>query len=147
VEAILSSMTVRSARSRRSSTAARRKRIARGSGTSVQEVNRLLKQFDEMHRMVKMVKKMGKESSSDSGSPAAGPDRFGPSGRHRAPARRFRQPGGIVERCDPSSTFRGRKHLAFHKVVVADSRARATAGTSRSSATTTRWPSRRFPAS
>jgi len=33
----------------------RRKRIARGSGTNVEEVNRLLKQFVEMRRMLKMV--------------------------------------------------------------------------------------------
>ena len=33
----------------------RRKRIARGSGTSVEEVNKLLKQFAQMRRMMKMV--------------------------------------------------------------------------------------------
>ncbi len=33
----------------------RRKRIAKGSGNSIQDVNRLIKQFDEMQRMVKMV--------------------------------------------------------------------------------------------
>ena len=33
----------------------RRKRIAMGSGTTVQEVNRLLKQFDETRRMMKMM--------------------------------------------------------------------------------------------
>ena len=33
----------------------RRKRIARGSGTAVEDVNRLLKQFNEMQRMLKMV--------------------------------------------------------------------------------------------
>ena len=33
----------------------RRKRIARGSGTSVEEVNRLLKQFVQMRKMLKMV--------------------------------------------------------------------------------------------
>jgi signal recognition particle subunit SRP54 len=35
----------------------RRKRIALGSGTSVQEVNKLLKQFDETRRMMKMMTK------------------------------------------------------------------------------------------
>jgi signal recognition particle subunit SRP54 len=34
----------------------RRKRIARGSGTTVQEVNRLLKQFTEMNRMMKQLR-------------------------------------------------------------------------------------------
>jgi len=33
----------------------RRKRIARGSGTSVEEVNRLLKQFNEMKRVLQMI--------------------------------------------------------------------------------------------
>lgn len=33
----------------------RRKRIADGSGTSIQEVNRLIKQFDDMRKMMKMV--------------------------------------------------------------------------------------------
>jgi len=33
----------------------RRKRIADGSGTSIQEVNRLLKQFTETRKMMKMV--------------------------------------------------------------------------------------------
>ena len=37
----------------------RRKRIAEGSGTSVQEVNKLLKQFDETRKMMKMVTKGG----------------------------------------------------------------------------------------
>ena len=40
----------------------RRTRIAKGSGTSIQEVNRLLKQFDQTRKMMKMVtgSKMGK---------------------------------------------------------------------------------------
>ena len=33
----------------------RRTRIAKGSGTSIQEVNRLLKQFDQTRKMMKMV--------------------------------------------------------------------------------------------
>jgi len=35
----------------------RRKRIASGSGTSVQEVNKVLKQFSEMQRMMKTIAK------------------------------------------------------------------------------------------
>ena len=38
----------------------RRKRIAKGSGTSVEEVNRLLKQFDQMKKMMKQLTGMGK---------------------------------------------------------------------------------------
>jgi signal recognition particle subunit SRP54 len=37
----------------------RRKRIALGSGTSVQEVNRLLKQYEQMQKMMKMMGKGG----------------------------------------------------------------------------------------
>lgn len=40
--------------------ASRRKRIAKGSGTSVQEVNRLLKQFEEMKKMMKQMTNMTK---------------------------------------------------------------------------------------
>ena len=39
-----------------SSTASRKKRIARGSGTSVQEINQLLKQYLGMKKMMKGVK-------------------------------------------------------------------------------------------
>jgi signal recognition particle subunit SRP54 len=38
----------------------RRRRIAMGSGSSVQDVNRLLKEFEGMQKMVKMFGKMGK---------------------------------------------------------------------------------------
>ena len=40
--------------------ASRKKRIADGCGLTVQEVNRLLKQYDQMADMMKKVKKMGK---------------------------------------------------------------------------------------
>ena len=36
--------------------ASRKKRIAQGSGTTVEEVNRLLKQFEQMQKMLKMMK-------------------------------------------------------------------------------------------
>ena len=38
----------------------RRKRIARGSGTTVEDVNKLLKQFDQMKKMMKQFSGMGK---------------------------------------------------------------------------------------
>jgi signal recognition particle subunit SRP54 len=38
----------------------RRKRIARGSGTSVQEINQLMKQFDMMKKMMKSYMKGGR---------------------------------------------------------------------------------------
>jgi len=60
VEAILSSMTLRERATPDLLDGSRRRRIAKGSGTSVQEVNRLLKQFEDMRRMMRQVKKMGK---------------------------------------------------------------------------------------
>ena len=53
VEAIISSMTDAERRNHQLINGSRRKRIARGSGTSVEEVNRLLKQFIEMRKMLK----------------------------------------------------------------------------------------------
>ncbi len=59
--AMLSSMTPRERRRPEIIKASRKQRIARGSGTSVQEINKLLKQHQEASRMVKHVKKMGKK--------------------------------------------------------------------------------------
>lgn len=53
VEAIISSMTPQERRNHAVLNGSRRKRIARGSGTSVEEINRLLKQFVEMRKMLK----------------------------------------------------------------------------------------------
>ena len=39
--------------------ASRKRRIAKGSGTEVMDVNRLLRQFQEMQRMMKKIKKSG----------------------------------------------------------------------------------------
>jgi signal recognition particle subunit SRP54 len=58
VEAIIGSMTPEERRYAEIIDGSRRKRIARGSGTAVEEVNRLLKQFVEMQRMLKMVGQM-----------------------------------------------------------------------------------------
>ena len=55
VEAIIYSMTPDERSNPVLINGSRRKRIADGSGTSIQEVNRLLKQFDETRRMMKMV--------------------------------------------------------------------------------------------
>ena len=55
VEAIISSMTADERRDHTILNGSRRKRIAKGSGTSVEEVNRLLKQFNEMRRVLKMM--------------------------------------------------------------------------------------------
>ena len=59
VEAIISSMTAHEREHHEVINGSRRKRIARGSGTSVQEVNQLLRQYAQMR---KMFKDMGKAS-------------------------------------------------------------------------------------
>ena len=55
VEAIIDSMTPQERRSHHLINGSRRKRIAKGSGTSVEEVNRVLKQFVQMQKMLKVV--------------------------------------------------------------------------------------------
>ncbi|HWW88030.1 MAG TPA: hypothetical protein VNZ26_30740, partial [Vicinamibacterales bacterium] len=52
-EAIISSMTPEERRKQHIINGSRRKRIAKGSGTSVEDVNRLLKQFVQMQKMLK----------------------------------------------------------------------------------------------
>ena len=54
-EAIILSMTIEERRNPGILKASRKKRIAAGSGTSVEEVNKLLKQFEEMKKMMKMI--------------------------------------------------------------------------------------------
>lgn len=65
VEAIIRSMTPKERQDPKIMNASRRRRIAAGSGTSVQEVNRLLNQFAEMQKMMKqlpgLAKRMGKK--------------------------------------------------------------------------------------
>jgi signal recognition particle subunit SRP54 len=61
VEAIINSMTAKERHHHEIINGSRRKRIARGSGTSVQEVNQLLRQYAQMR---KMFKDMGKSSFS-----------------------------------------------------------------------------------
>ncbi|GBR21353.1 signal recognition particle protein [Gluconobacter japonicus] len=58
-KAIISSMTKQERKTPGIIKASRKKRIAAGSGTTVQEVNRLLKQFDDMSTMMKRISKMG----------------------------------------------------------------------------------------
>jgi signal recognition particle subunit SRP54 len=58
-EAIISSMTTSERRNPKLLNGSRRRRIAGGSGTSVQEINRLLKQYQDMADMMKKMKKLG----------------------------------------------------------------------------------------
>ncbi|HET6223965.1 MAG TPA: signal recognition particle protein [Dongiaceae bacterium] len=60
-QAIISSMTKQERRKPEIIKASRKQRIAAGSGTSVAEVNKLLKQHLEMQRMMKQVNKLGKK--------------------------------------------------------------------------------------
>ena len=59
VEAIIRSMTLEERNDPGVLNASRRRRIARGSGTSLPEVNRLVKQFGEMQRVMKMMRGRG----------------------------------------------------------------------------------------
>jgi signal recognition particle subunit SRP54 len=54
IEAIIQSMTDKERNNPELLNGSRRKRIASGSGTSIQEVNRLIKQFEDMRKMMKM---------------------------------------------------------------------------------------------
>lgn len=58
IEAIIRAMTPEEKRNTKIINGSRRKRIAMGSGTKVQEVNKLLKQFDEMKKMMKKMSNM-----------------------------------------------------------------------------------------
>ncbi len=62
IEAIINSMTLEERRNPSIIDGSRRKRIARGSGTSVQDVNALMKQFAQMQKMLKQFSKAGARS-------------------------------------------------------------------------------------
>ena len=59
--AMISSMTMKERRTPDIIKASRKKRIAAGSGTTVQDVNKLLKQFDDMSTMMKKMRKLGQK--------------------------------------------------------------------------------------
>lgn len=62
VEAIINSMTLKERRNPAILNGSRRRRIAQGSGTTVTDVNRLMKQFLEMKKMMQRVSKLGVKS-------------------------------------------------------------------------------------
>ncbi len=70
VEAIINSMTLEERRTPKVLNGSRRKRIARGSGTSIQDVNRLIKQFGEMQKMMGKLSRKGFSSSLLNNIPA-----------------------------------------------------------------------------
>jgi signal recognition particle subunit SRP54 len=60
IEAIILSMTPEERQEPELLNGSRRRRIAKGSGTTVREINQLMKQFDQMKSMMKTMSKMGK---------------------------------------------------------------------------------------
>jgi len=75
--AIISSMTMKERRAPDIIKASRKKRIAAGSGVSVQDVNRLLKQFDDMSSMMKRMNKLGQKGLMRHGLSALMPGQRG----------------------------------------------------------------------
>ena len=71
--AIISSMTPAERRNAKLLNASRKRRIAMGSGTKVEEINRLLKQFMEMNRAMKQMGKLGKRGIMRHGFPGLPP--------------------------------------------------------------------------
>lgn len=69
IEAIISSMTLKERRnpSLVSGSPSRKKRIANGSGTTIQQVNKILKDFENMKKMMKQMKGMQKSFSKKKG--------------------------------------------------------------------------------
>ena len=84
--AVISSMTAKERRTPEIIKASRKKRIAAGSGTTVQDVNKLLKQFDDMSEMMKKMRKLGQKGLMRHGLGAIMPKSMrgmasGPGGR------------------------------------------------------------------
>ena len=81
-EAIIQSMTETERLDARLLKGSRKRRIAAGSGTSVQDVNRLLKQYKQMAGMVKKVGKLGKKGLLRQGIPNLAALQALPGGPH-----------------------------------------------------------------
>jgi signal recognition particle subunit SRP54 len=75
-QAIISSMTKSERRNPKLLNASRRRRIATGSGTSVPEINRLLKQYQDMSDMMKKMKKLGQKGLARHGLAGLMPSAF-----------------------------------------------------------------------
>ena len=74
-QAIISSMTPTERRRPEIIKASRKRRIAAGSGVTVQDVNRLMKQFQEMNRMMKKMNRLGSKGLMRGGMPPMMPPR------------------------------------------------------------------------
>jgi signal recognition particle subunit SRP54 len=79
--AIISSMTMKERKAPDIIKASRKKRIASGSGVTVQDVNKLLKQFDDMTTMMKRMNKLGQKGLMRQGIGALMPQRQMPGNR------------------------------------------------------------------
>ena len=79
-EAIIQSMTPRERRNPKLIHASRKRRIAAGAGMSVQDVNRLLKQYQQMTSVMKRMKKMGGKGMMRGGMPGLPPGMMPPGG-------------------------------------------------------------------
>lgn len=77
-EAIISSMTPKERRHAKVLNASRKRRVAAGSGTTIQEVNRLLKMHKQMGTMMKRMKKMGSRGMMPPGPLPPGMDHLLP---------------------------------------------------------------------
>jgi signal recognition particle subunit SRP54 len=75
-EAIIASMTKAERKNPKLLNASRRRRIAAGSGTSVPDINRLLKQYQDMAGMMKKMKKLGQKGLMRHGLSALMPQGF-----------------------------------------------------------------------
>jgi signal recognition particle subunit SRP54 len=80
IEAIIRSMTPLERRKPEIMNGSRRNRIATGSGTSVGDVNRLVKQFGEMQKMMKRMGGMGLGKKGKKGKKGGGLGGFGGGG-------------------------------------------------------------------
>jgi signal recognition particle subunit SRP54 len=67
IEAIINSMTTQERRLPNLLNASRRRRIARGSGTSVEDVNQLIKRFRDMQKMMKQMGMLGDQGGKKKG--------------------------------------------------------------------------------
>jgi signal recognition particle subunit SRP54 len=94
VEAIITSMTPDERRNDRIINGSRRKRIAAGSGTSVEEVNRLLKQFGEMKKVLQMLGQGGMPSMKGMKGMPKIPQMAKGGGGFAAPGGKKRKKGG-----------------------------------------------------
>ena len=115
MEAMLSSMTAKERAKPEVINAKRKIRIAKGSGTTVQEINKLLKMHQEMSTAMKRLKKMGglgklaamfgKGGGGLGGLGGAGALRRGPASGLRASAVRVRSRVSAARRLQPPAWF------------------------------------------